>query len=183
MIQASTLHLVVALIGALALVTLALAVFLPQAARGRHCSESRTENEPKLSSLAFQSVADLVSVLGQAGAQQILDNTNTKLWFRATDHATAKTFADIAGQGPLLTRRESAAYRPVLQGRAVRNRLAFDATFAQQSTEVVGNLVREDWLMKLPRGQAFLYASGQTYKTRFPLMPEPKNRFPLEAAA
>ena len=133
--------------------------------------------------LAFQSVADLVSVLGQAGAQQILDNTNTKLWFRATDHATAKTFGDIAGQGPLLTRRESAAYRPVLQGRAVRNRLAFDATFAQQSTEVVGNLVREDWLMKLPRGQAFLYASGQTYKTRFPLMPEPKNRFPLEAAA
>src|SRR6266436_231109 len=132
--------------------------------------------------LAFQSVADLVSVLGPAGAQQILDNTNTKLWFRATDHATAKTFADIAGQGPLLTRRESAAYRPVVPGKPGRNRLAFDATFAQQSTEVVENLVREDWLMKLPRGQAFLYASGQTYKTRFPLMPEPKNRFPLEAA-
>jgi hypothetical protein len=133
--------------------------------------------------LAFQSVADLVSVLGPAGAQQILDNTNTKLWFRATDHATAKTFADIAGQGPLLTRRESAAYRPVVPGKPARNRLAFDATFAQQSTEVVENLVREDWLMKLPRGQAFLYASGQTYKTRFPLMPEPKHRFPLEAAA
>ena len=133
--------------------------------------------------LAFQSVADLVSVLGPAGAQQILDNTNTKLWFRATDHATAKTFADVAGQGPLLTRRESAAYRPVLQGRpTVHSRLAFDATFAQQSTEVIDNLVREDWLMKLPRGQAFLYASGQTYKTRFPLMPHPKNLFPLGAA-
>src|ERR1700758_2464208 len=133
--------------------------------------------------LAFQSTADLLSVLGRAGAQQILDNTNTKLWFRATDHATAKTFADVAGQGPLLTRRESAAYRPVVPGKPARNRLAFDATFAQQSTEVVENLVREDWLMKLPRGQAFLYASGQTYKTRFPLMPEPKHRFQLEAAA
>jgi len=133
--------------------------------------------------LAFQSVADLVSVLGSAGAQQILDNTNTKLWFRATDHATAKTFADIGGQGPLLTRRESASYRPVLPGKPARNRLAYDATFAQQSTEVVENLVREDWLMKLPRGHAFLYASGQTYKTRFPLMPEPKHRFPLEVAA
>jgi conjugal transfer pilus assembly protein TraD len=133
--------------------------------------------------LAFQSVADLVGVLGPAGAQQILDNTNTKLWFRATDHATAKTFSDVAGQGPLLTRRESAAYRPVLQGRPkVHSRLAFDATFAQQSTEVIDNLVREDWLMKLPRGQAFLYASGQTYKTRFPLMPQPKHLFPLEAA-
>ena len=133
--------------------------------------------------LAFQSVADLLGALGQAGAQQILDNTNTKLWFRATDHATAKTFSDIAGQGPVLTRRESAAYRPVLQGKSVRNRLAFDATFAQQSTEVVENLVREDWLMKLPRGHAFLYASGQTYKTRFPRMPEPKHRFSLESAA
>jgi TraM recognition site of TraD and TraG len=129
--------------------------------------------------LAFQSVADLVSVLGPAGAQQILDNTNTKLWFRATDHVTAKTFADIGGQGPMLTRRESAAYRPVLPGKPVRNRLAFDATFAQQSTEVIENLVREDWLMKLPRGQAFLYASGHTYKTRFPVMPEPRNLFPL----
>src|SRR5579884_3114163 len=131
--------------------------------------------------LAFQSVADLVSVLGPAGAQQILDNTNTKLWFRATDHATAKTFADIAGQGPVLTRRESAAYRPVLQGRPkVHSRLAFDATFAQQSTEIIDNLVREDWLMKLPRGQAFMYASGHTYKTRFPLIPEPVHQFPLE---
>jgi type IV secretory pathway TraG/TraD family ATPase VirD4 len=114
--------------------------------------------------LAFQSVADLVSVLGPAGAHQILDNTNTKLWFRATDQATARTFADLAGQGPLLTRRESAAYRPVLQSKPVQNKLAFDATFAQQSTEVIDNLVREDWLMKLPRGQAFLYASGQSAK-------------------
>ena len=130
--------------------------------------------------LAFQSVADLVSVLGASGAQQILDNTNTKLWFRATDHRTATTFADIAGQGPLLTRRESAAYRPVLEGKPVRSRLAFDATFAEQSTEVIDNLVRADWLMKLPRGQAFLYASGHTYKTRFPLLPEPIHRFPLE---
>src|SRR5207244_12516154 len=62
--------------------------------------------------------------------------------------ATAKTFADVAGQGPLLTRRESAAYRPVLPGKPVRSRLAFDATFAQQSTEIIDNLVREDWLMK-----------------------------------
>src|SRR5437899_12009567 len=131
--------------------------------------------------LAFQSVADLVSVLGPARAQQILDDTNTKLWFRATDHATAKTFADIAGQGPLLTRRESAAYRPVVPGKPARNRLAFDATFAQQSTGVVENLVREASLMRLPRGQGFLYASGRTSKTRSSLMPEPQQRVRLEA--
>jgi type IV secretory pathway TraG/TraD family ATPase VirD4 len=130
--------------------------------------------------LAFQSVADLLSVLGPAGAQQILDNTNTKLWFRATDYATARAFADVAGQGPVLTKRESASYRPVLDGKRAPRGLAFDATFSQQSTEMIDNLVREDWLMKLPRGQAFLYASGYTYKTRFPLMPDPKHHFPLE---
>jgi hypothetical protein len=130
--------------------------------------------------LAFQSVADLLSVLGPAGAQQILDNTNTKLWFRATDYATAKAFADVAGQGPVLTRRESASYRPVLDGKHAPHGLAFDATFSQQSTEAIDNLVREDWLMKLPRGQAFLYASGYTYKAQFPLLPEPKHHFSLE---
>ena len=52
MIPASTLYLVAALIGALALVTLALAVFLPQAATAHHRCDNETENEPKLSSLA-----------------------------------------------------------------------------------------------------------------------------------
>src|SRR6266705_2580487 len=52
MIQPFTLYLVAALIGALAVAVLALAVFLPQAAARRHRSESRTENELKLSSLA-----------------------------------------------------------------------------------------------------------------------------------
>src|SRR5437660_609201 len=52
MIQPSTVHLVAALIGALAVAVLALAVFLPQAAARRHRSESKTQNELKLSSLA-----------------------------------------------------------------------------------------------------------------------------------
>jgi hypothetical protein len=45
-IQASTLHLVVALIGALALVTLALAVFLPQGTAAHCRSASKTEDQP-----------------------------------------------------------------------------------------------------------------------------------------
>src|SRR6266576_7350708 len=52
MIQPFTLYLGAAFIGALAVVVLALAVFLPQAAAGRHRSETRTENELKPSSLA-----------------------------------------------------------------------------------------------------------------------------------
>src|ERR1700756_5404421 len=52
MIQPSTVHLVAALIGALAVAVLALAIFLPQAAAGRLRSESKTESELQLSSLA-----------------------------------------------------------------------------------------------------------------------------------
>src|SRR5437879_7656759 len=52
MIQPSTVHLVAALIGALAVAVLALAIFLPQAAAGHLRSESKTESELKLSSLA-----------------------------------------------------------------------------------------------------------------------------------
>src|SRR5260370_9288566 len=59
---------------------------------------SQAAGQGLMAVLAFQSVADLVSVLGPAGSQQILDNTNTKLWFPATDHATPKTFPDIARQ-------------------------------------------------------------------------------------
>src|SRR5947209_14998137 len=52
MIQPSVIHLIAALIGAFAVVILALAVFLPQAAPGRTCSEIRTEAEARPSSLA-----------------------------------------------------------------------------------------------------------------------------------
>ncbi len=52
MIQPSVIHLIAALIGAFAVVILALAVFLPQSAPGRTCSEIRTEAEARPSSLA-----------------------------------------------------------------------------------------------------------------------------------
>lgn len=50
MIEPSTIHLIAALIGAFALVALALAVFLPQATAARYLSENRTEDR-QLSSL------------------------------------------------------------------------------------------------------------------------------------
>jgi len=52
MIQPSTLHLVVALIGALAVAFLALAVLLPQATTARRLPEGEPQNESRLSSLA-----------------------------------------------------------------------------------------------------------------------------------
>jgi len=52
MIESSAIHLVAALIGALAVVVLALAVFLPHAAAGRGGSATATADEKSLSSLA-----------------------------------------------------------------------------------------------------------------------------------
>ncbi|PYU19457.1 MAG: hypothetical protein DMG30_24190 [Acidobacteria bacterium] len=52
MIQPSVIHLAAALIGAFAVVILALAVFLPQAAAVHSRSETRREDQAKLSSLA-----------------------------------------------------------------------------------------------------------------------------------
>src|SRR5947209_836882 len=52
MIQPSVIHLIAALIGAFAVVILALAVFLPQAAPGHSRPEIRTEAEARPSSLA-----------------------------------------------------------------------------------------------------------------------------------
>src|SRR5690348_9427184 len=51
MIEASTIHLVAALIGVLAVVILAMAVFLPQVVNSARC-RLETENRSKLSSLA-----------------------------------------------------------------------------------------------------------------------------------
>ena len=48
----SAVHLVALLIGAFAVVVLALAVFLPQSAAARHRSESEPEKRAKVSSLA-----------------------------------------------------------------------------------------------------------------------------------
>ena len=52
MIETSTIHLVAALIGALAIVILALAAFLPQVTTAHQRSESQAESDAKLSSLA-----------------------------------------------------------------------------------------------------------------------------------
>ncbi len=52
MIQPSVIHLIAPLIGAFAVVILALAVFLPQSAPGHSRSETRTDAEARPSSLA-----------------------------------------------------------------------------------------------------------------------------------
>ncbi len=44
-----------------------------------------------------QSIADMVAVLGEDGASQLLDNTNTKIVMRVNDPKSAETFAQLGG--------------------------------------------------------------------------------------
>ena len=46
--------------------------------------------------LAMQSLADPEAAMGRDGTQRVLDNLNTRVWFRLTDDATAK----LATEGP-----------------------------------------------------------------------------------
>lgn len=44
-----------------------------------------------------QSIADMIAVLGEDGAKQLLDNTNTKIIMRVQDLNSAKIFAELGG--------------------------------------------------------------------------------------
>ncbi|HHO42283.1 MAG TPA: conjugal transfer protein TraD [Epsilonproteobacteria bacterium] len=44
-----------------------------------------------------QSIADMIAVIGEDGAEQLLDNTNTKIIMRVQDLASAEKFAQLGG--------------------------------------------------------------------------------------
>lgn len=44
-----------------------------------------------------QSIADMIAVIGEDGAKQLLDNTNTKIIMRVQDLSSAETFAMLGG--------------------------------------------------------------------------------------
>ena len=47
--------------------------------------------------LAMQSLADPEAAMGREGAQRVLDNLNTRVWFRLTDDRTAKLATEGLG--------------------------------------------------------------------------------------
>ena len=54
-----------------------------------------------------QSIADMINALGEDGAKQLLDNTNTKIIMRVQDLDSAKVFAELGGtqkkNSPIMT--------------------------------------------------------------------------------
>ena len=113
--------------------------------------------------LAMQSLADPEAAMGRDGTQRVLDNLNTRIWFRLTDDATAKLA--VEGLGTTSVSRETISHSLNFGGGKPTSAGARGAMqYADRS------LVRPEWVTGLPRGEAFVRTRGENWKLRVPLL-------------
>ena len=125
--------------------------------------------------LAMQSLADPEAAMGKDGTQRVLDNLNTRIWFRLTDDATAKLA--VEGLGMTSVSREEISHSLSFGGDS-----ATSAGSRGAVQYVDRPLIRPEWMTGLPRGEAFVRTRGENWKLRVPLL-EPVPRDELEEVA
>ena len=125
--------------------------------------------------LAMQSLADPEAAMGRDGTQRVLDNLNTRIWFRLTDDATARLA--VEGLGMTTVSREDISHSLSFGG---SNGTSAGARGGLQYTD--RSLVRPEWVTGLPRGEAFVRTRGENWKLRVPLL-RPVGRKEMAAAA
>ena len=125
--------------------------------------------------LAMQSLADPEAAMGRDGTQRVLDNLNTRIWFRLTDDATAKLA--VEGLGTTSVSREEISHSLSFGG---ANPTSGGARGAMRYMDKP--LIRPEWVTGLPRGEAFVRTRGENWKLRVPLL-KPVSRAELEAVA
>ena len=113
--------------------------------------------------LAMQSLADPEAAMGRDGTQRVLDNLNTRVWFRLTDDATAKVATE--GLGLTSIGREDISHSLSYGGaRATSGGARGAMAYAERP------LVRPEWVTALPRGEAFVRTRGENWKLRVPML-------------
>ena len=113
--------------------------------------------------LAMQSLADPEAAMGKDGTQRVLDNLNTRVWFRLTDDATAKLA--VEGLGMTSVGREDISHSLSFGGSG-----GTSAGSRGAMQYVDRSLVRPEWVTGLPRGEAFVRSRGENWKLRVPLL-------------
>ena len=125
--------------------------------------------------LAMQSLADPEAAMGKDGTQRVLDNLNTRIWFRLTDDATAKLA--VEGLGMTSVSREEITHSLNFGG---DSSTSGGSRGAMQYVD--RSLIRPEWVTGLPRGEAFVRTRGENWKLRVPLL-KPVAREELEEVA
>ena len=125
--------------------------------------------------LAMQSLADPEAAMGKDGTQRVLDNLNTRIWFRLTDDATAKMA--VEGLGMTSVGREEITHSLSFGG---ASSTSGGSRGAMQYVDKP--LIRPEWVTGLPRGEAFVRTRGENWKLRVPLL-KPVAKAELEEVA
>ena len=123
--------------------------------------------------LAMQTTDDAISALeSQSKAKQIISNTNTRLYLRVPELDVAKTFTELTPTDIINTRMKTYSVSPSTSGGS-----HFGTNIGERSIPQEINIVTEDFLASLPRGQAFLRYHGKIYKVRIPMIKRKEERF------
>ena len=113
--------------------------------------------------LAMQSLADPEAAMGRDGTQRVLDNLNTRVWFRLSDDKTAKLATE--GLGFAKVSHPQVGYSLGFGGSGPHS-----ASVGGGLQHVERPLIRPEWLTAMPRGEALVRLKGENWKLRVPLL-------------
>ena len=125
--------------------------------------------------LAMQSLADPESAMGRDGTQRVLDNLNTRIWFRLSDDKTAKLATE--GLGFANVSHPQVGFSLGFGGSGPHS-----ASVGGGLQHAEKPLIRPEWLTAMPRGEALVRLKGENWKLRVPLL-APVLKKELEAVA